>query len=97
MSEESATHKNLPGFGIYVLVWLILLGLTITTVAVAGFNLGKFTLLIALFIAAVKSTFVVNIFMGLKFEQPIFKVFLGVALLTLVSVFVLIAFDVFFR
>ncbi|MGA2295972.1 MAG: cytochrome C oxidase subunit IV family protein [FCB group bacterium] len=97
MEEAQTTHKHLPGYGMYVLIWMILIGLTITTVAVAGLNFGKFTLVIALAIAALKSGFVANIFMHIKFDHPIFKIFIALALLTLLSVFVLTAFDVFFR
>ena len=97
MQDVQTAHKHLPGYGMYVLIWMILLGLTITTVAVAGLNFGKFTLLIALGIAALKSGFVANIFMHIKFDDPIFKIFIALALLTLLSVFVFTAFDVFFR
>jgi cytochrome c oxidase subunit 4 len=93
--ENKAIHKT--GYGTYVLIWLILIGLTIATVTASGFNLGNFTLIIALLIAALKSGFVINIFMHIKFEEKIFKVFLGLAFMTLLAVFVLTSFDVFFR
>lgn len=98
MSQEQHTaHKHQVGYGTYVLIWLVLLSLTVTTVAVSGINLGNFILFTALLIALIKSILVVNVFMHIKFDAPIFKVFLGVAIMTLLAVFILISFDVFFR
>jgi len=90
-------HKSHVGYGRYVLIWLILLSLTIATVAVAGIDLGKLTLSVALLIAAIKSALVINIFMHIKFDDKIFKVFLLVALMTMLVVFVLTSTDIFFR
>jgi cytochrome c oxidase subunit IV len=95
--EEHSTELKHTGYGGYVLIWLILMGLTVTTVAVAGIDLGKFILVTALLIAAVKSYFVVTIFMHIKFDDPVFKIFIGIALTILLSVFILTAFDVFYR
>jgi len=100
MYNENTEHtekQHLVGYGTYVLIWLVLLGLTVTTVSISGINLGNIALAVALLIAAVKSAFVINIFMHIKFEEKIFKVFIAIALMTLLSVFVLTAFDVFFR
>lgn len=90
-------HKSHVGYGGYVLIWLILLSLTIATVAVAGIDLGKLTLSVALLIASIKSALVINIFMHIKFDDKIFKVFLLVALMTMLVVFVLTSTDIFFR
>ena len=53
--------------------------------------------LIALTIAAVKSALVINIFMHIKFDEPIFKFFLIVSGLTLIVIFALTFFDYSFR
>lgn len=90
-------HAHDPRYGVHIIVWIILLGLTVITVAAAGINLGNFTLFVALLIAAIKSGFVINIFMHIKFEDLMFKVFLGLVFLVLVVVFTLTGFDVFFR
>jgi cytochrome c oxidase subunit 4 len=96
MSEN--THSKFHvGYGGYVLIWLVLIGLTITTVAISGINLGNLTLVTALAIAAVKSLLVINIFMHIKFDDKLFKVFLIVALMTLLVAFVLTSTDIFFR
>ena len=67
------------------------------TVAVAGINLGDYTLFVALSIAAVKSALVINIFMHIKFEDSIFKVFLGISGFTLLAIFTLTFLDYFYR
>lgn len=94
-NTENKTHSH--GYGIYVLVWLALIALTSITVTVAGVDFGKMALPIALFIAAVKSALVINYFMHIKFEEPIFKVFLLLSGMTLLVIFILTFFDVFYR
>lgn len=94
-NTEHNTHSH--GYGIYVLVWLALIALTSITVSVAGVDFGKLALPIALFIAAVKSALVINYFMHIKFEEPIFKVFLLLSGVTLLVIFILTFFDVFYR
>ena len=76
-----------------VLIWLGLLGLTGTTVALAGINLGRWIIATALVIASVKSVLVLNIFMHLKYEDRLFRVFVAVALVTLAIFFTLTFFD----
>ena len=65
-----------PSYGVNILVWLGLLSLTAITVAVAGINLGSLALTVALIIATVKSMFVVNFFMHLKFDNKLLKIFI---------------------
>jgi len=96
--EKNITQvQHHTGYGGYVFIWLILLGLTVTTVAIAGIDLGKYTLFVALFIAAIKSGLVINIFMHIKYDDKIFKIFLVVAFLTLMVAFALTSFDIFYR
>ncbi len=89
--------KNHPGYITYILVWLALLVFTSITVTIAGIDLGKYTLLIAMFIAAIKSALVINIFMHIKFEEKIFKVFLLLSGMTLLIIFILTFSDFLFR
>lgn len=89
-------HKH-PGYGTFVLVWLGLLALTSITVTIAGVNFGNYTLLIAMLIAAIKSALVINIFMHIKFDEPIFKVFLLLSGFTLLVIFILTFFDIIYR
>ena len=94
--EHTSKQKH-PGYLTYVFVWLALLAFTSITVTVAGVSLGKYTLFIALAIAAIKSALVINIFMHIKFEEKIFKVFLALSRMTLLIIFVLTFFDFLFR
>jgi cytochrome c oxidase subunit 4 len=98
MHEEiKHEHKHHIGYSTYVLVWLALLAFTSITVTVAGISLGDYTLFVALFIAAIKSALVINIFMHIKFDEPIFKVFIAVSGFTLLVIFILTFFDVIYR
>lgn len=95
MEKEHNTH--LIPYGTYILVWLSLISLTVLTVTIAGVDFGRLALFIALFIAGVKSTLVISYFMHIKYDDAIFKFFFLVALVTLASIFILTATDIFFR
>ena len=94
---ENSETKHINGYGVYILVWVGLLALTSLTVSVAGVNLEQYTLFIALTIAAVKSYLVITIFMHIKFDDPIFKLFIIVSITTLFVIFVLTFVDYSFR
>ncbi len=79
--HEGASHS--PGYGQLILIWFGLLALTGLTVALSGINLGRWIVVSALTIASIKSLLVLNVFMHLKFEERIFRVFVVVAGLTL--------------
>jgi cytochrome c oxidase subunit 4 len=83
----------------YVLVWIGLLILTGITVSVAGMNLGRLSISIALAIAAIKSGLVLNYFMHLKYEKGLllFRLMIPGILALLVLFIGLTFFDVAFR
>ena len=83
----------------YVLVWIGLVLLTGVTVSVAGMNLGRVGILVALMIAAFKSGLVLNYFMHLKVERSLwlFKLMVPGIILILVLFIGLTFFDVAFR
>lgn len=93
----SGNNKHHISYGTYILVWVALLAFTSITVTIAGVNLGRYTLFIALSIAAIKSALVINIFMHIKFDEPIFKAFLGISGATLLVIFLLTFFDFLYR
>ncbi len=98
MNRETHNHENhSTGYGIYAVVWLALLAFTSITVTIAGISLGAYTLFVALTIAAVKSYLVITIFMHIKYEDPIFKVFISISLFTLAVIFLLTYFDIIYR
>ncbi|MBK7106445.1 MAG: cytochrome C oxidase subunit IV family protein [Ignavibacteriae bacterium] len=96
--QEKHSHENHNiSYSKYLLVWVSLIAFTSITVTIAGIDLGDYTLAIALTIAAIKSALVINIFMHIKFEDPIFKVFLSISGFTLIVIFTLTFFDYFYR
>lgn len=97
MSNNHQHAEHNISYTKYLLVWVSLIAFTSITVSIAGINLGNFTLAIALLIAAVKSSLVINIFMHIKFEDSIFKVFLIISGFTLFVIFALTFFDYFYR
>ncbi len=84
-------------YGTYVSVWLSLLVLTGVTITAAGLQLGRWSILTAIVIAAVKGTLVLFQFMHLKYESALFKIALVIALLTLTFIMVLTFADTLFR
>lgn len=97
-SEEGhIAEAHHPSYGVNVLVWIGLIALTSITVAVAGINLGSLALTVALIIALIKSMFVVNFFMHLKFDSKIIKIFLGICMVVFIIILILTFFDLTFR
>jgi len=81
-----------------LIVFALLILLTISTVLFSGINIGDTgAIIIALFIASLKAYLVLTYFMHLNHEPLIFKLFLGVAFLTLLAIFVLTFSDYSFR
>jgi cytochrome c oxidase subunit 4 len=95
--EHDYYHEHSHGYGIYILVWLSLMALTAITVAVAGMDIGRFTVATALTIAAFKAYLVLTIFMHLRSETKTFAVFVIVAILFLGISFVLLFSDYSFH
>jgi cytochrome c oxidase subunit IV len=93
MNDQHTSHTHIVGYGSYILIWLSLMAFSGITVAVAGFDLGKWTVITALIIASIKTWLVLSVFMHLKFENRLFRIFLFIALLTLLIFFVLTFFD----
>ena len=93
MSDISHNHHKTHGYGVYFLVWFALMTLTGITVAVAGINFGGLTIATALVIASVKTYLVLTIFMHLRSETVVFKVFIAVAMFFLIISFILLFTD----
>jgi cytochrome c oxidase subunit 4 len=90
---ENNNQHHVVSYGKYILIWLGLIALTGATVTFAGMNLGRWIIITALSIASMKSMLVLNIFMHLKFEDRIFRIFVVVALVTFVIFISLTFFD----
>jgi cytochrome c oxidase subunit 4 len=80
------------------LVFLNLFALTIITVLLSGaIESNKGSLFAALFVASVKAFLVVHYFMHIGHEGKLFKIFIGIAVGTLISIFVLLFTDYLYR
>jgi cytochrome c oxidase subunit 4 len=94
MSQHEKQHtQHSIGYGRYILIWLGLLAFTGITVTLAGIDLGRWVIITSLVIASIKSILVLNIFMHLKFEDKMFKIFVLVAVATLAIFISLTFFD----
>jgi cytochrome c oxidase subunit IV len=93
---EHQQHQTIT-YGRYLLIWFGLIALTGATVTFAGMNLGRWVIITALSIASIKSILVLNIFMHLKFEDRIFRIFVLVAIATFVIFISLTFFDYAFH
>jgi len=87
---ENEKHHIVP-YRTFLLVLAVLLLLTGVSVAVTQINLGTLTVTIALFIAAIKSSLVLSIFMHLKFENKMFS-FMAIGVILLIGVMIFITF-----
>jgi cytochrome c oxidase subunit 4 len=100
MAEHEHQHgdeAHAVSYGRYVLIWLGLLGLTAATVALAGIDLGRWIIVTALVIASIKGLLVLNVFMHLKFEDRVFRIFAMIAGVVLLIFLVLTFFDYAFH
>jgi cytochrome c oxidase subunit IV len=88
---------HVVGYASSILIWVGLVSLTGITVALAGIDLGRWVIATALIIASIKTVLVLNVFMHLKFEDRIFRVFALVAAATLAIFFVMTFFDYAFH
>ena len=64
----------------FVLIWIALLVLTATTVAVAYLNLGDLSVAVALIIAVTKATLVALFFMEIRYSAKMTQIVLVVGL-----------------
>ncbi len=86
---ETTQHK--VSYAQNFLIWLSLVSLTGITVALAGIDIGKWIIISALLIAGIKSLMVLNVFMHLRFEDKMFRLFALVAIATL-AIFIILTF-----
>jgi cytochrome c oxidase subunit 4 len=68
---------SIPSVRTYVIVWVILTIMTFVTFYVAQIELGVWNIVVALLIAFFKMMLVVLIFMNVKADNPLTKLFVG--------------------
>lgn len=82
-------ENHITSYLTFLYVLALLIALTLTSVALTRIYLGALTAAAALIIAAVKSSFVLRIFMHLKTETKIFS-FLVIAVSLLISAVIIV-------
>lgn len=80
-----------------LIVLITLIFLTLISVLVTQISLGALTVTIALLIAAVKSTFVLRIFMHLKFESRFLSSMVIAVILIIAAVIFITLLDYIYR
>ncbi len=93
----SDSNHHIVSYRTYGLVLLLLITLTAVSVAVTQIELTKWGTPVALLLATIKTSFVLAIFMHLKFDQKIFKIMAILIFLLLGVVLVVTFLDYAFR
>jgi cytochrome c oxidase subunit 4 len=93
--SEHETH--IMSYKSNVLIWIDLLILTFVTIEIAQFDFHDLTVVIALLIASIKTYLVGYFFMHLKFENRMFRIFVGVMAFVFISFMAILFFDYSYR
>jgi cytochrome c oxidase subunit IV len=93
---ENEKNHIIP-YNTFLYVLIVLITLTLTSVALTQIYLGALTIAIALIIAAVKSSFVLRIFMHLKFDNKMFSTAVIFVILLIMAVIVITLLDYLYR
>lgn len=92
---EEHHHEEHHGYGFFTAIWIGLIALTALTVAIAGVDMGVYTVPLALLIAGIKAMLVINYFMHIKFDTPLVKWFVVACGVIFAIVVIFLGFDVF--
>ncbi|HLK20175.1 MAG TPA: cytochrome C oxidase subunit IV family protein [Bryobacteraceae bacterium] len=84
---------QVPSVRTYVLVWLTLTIMTIVTYYVSKIEMGEWNIVVALLIAFFKMMLVVLIFMNVKAESPLTKLFAAAGFFWLILLLGQVAID----
>jgi cytochrome c oxidase subunit 4 len=90
-------QEDIIPYRTFLIILVILIGLTITSVALTRIYLGAITAATALVIAAVKSSFVLRFFMHLKTDKRMFTVLVIAVALLISSVIIITFLDYLYR
>ncbi|MEP6538134.1 MAG: cytochrome C oxidase subunit IV family protein [Bryobacteraceae bacterium] len=82
---------------VYATVFVVLLALTFTTVAVSKLELGEFNFIVAITIAVIKAMLVILFFMDVRRASSLTKLFVGAGLFWLAILLVFLLSDYFSR
>jgi cytochrome c oxidase subunit 4 len=84
---------SVPSVRTYVLVWLTLTIMTGVTFYVSKIEMGEWNIVVALLIAFFKMMLVILIFMNVKSESPLTKLFVGAGFFWMVLLLGQVAID----
>lgn len=90
-AHDNASHDHETSVRRYVTVWLVLVGLTVVTVAVTWLDMKKFAVFTAMLIATVKASLVLLDFMHLRHGPRKYALMVGLALV-LLAIFLFLTF-----
>jgi cytochrome c oxidase subunit 4 len=90
------SHPVVP-IKVYVGVFLALITLTVTTVAVSKLDLGEYNFIAAMTIAVIKGTLVVLFFMHVRQASKMTKLFVAAGFFWMAIMFVFVLSDYFSR
>lgn len=79
-AQHTEREHSLVPQSLYVKIWGVLLVMTAVTVSVSYVDMKNVKVLTAMLIAAVKSALVVLYFMHIRFEKPVFALFVVIVL-----------------
>jgi cytochrome c oxidase subunit 4 len=98
---DKATARDTPGhilpYRVYLFVWIALVVLLASTIAVARTHFTSFSVVINLLISTAKAGLVLLFFMHLRYEGRFLKVMLAMAFAALTLIIILTFSDVWFR
>jgi len=89
--------RHIVPYRTYALILVVLLVLTATSVAVTQIELTRWSTLVALLLAGIKTSLVLAVFMHLKFDKAIFRIMAILIILLLIVVMVVTFLDYWFR
>jgi cytochrome c oxidase subunit IV len=97
MEKTEKTKDHIISYRTYLYVLGILIILTLISVSVTSIYLGPLTVAVALVIAVFKSSFVLRIFMHLKFESRLLTVLVILVASLVTSVIIITLLDYIYR
>jgi cytochrome c oxidase subunit IV len=97
MEKTGNEQDHIISYSTFLYVLAILICFTLVSVSLTQIYLGTLTAVAALLIAAVKSTFVLRIFMHLKFESRILSFLVTGVILLICTVIIITLLDYLYR
>jgi cytochrome c oxidase subunit IV len=97
MTTDQHEQHHIVSYNKLIGIWLVLLVLTVLTVAITRVDLGGYKVVWALTIACVKAGLVIAVFMHMKYEGGLLRWLLFLTLVTLAIFIGFTFFDVLYR